>query len=547
MERAYREAWQHWCATQAAAGSAPAAPDGAQPPDAIEARARQLLDAKQLDEAEAMLRALTARAPDRATAWFLLGRVRHAAGDLDAAIDFLRKAIALDPRLAAAHSDLGIFLQGRGQLAEAEACYRRAIELVPNFAAAMSNLGAVLAERGRLEEASGWYSRAIAERADFPDAHNNLGATMAKLDRVEEAEALHRRAIALKPDFADAHYNLGVALHGQGRFDEALAGYAEAVRLNPDYVDARWNRAFLLLTMGRFAEGWREHEWRWRRKHQPPRSFPQPLWKGEPIDGRTILLHNEQGTGDTLQFVRYAPLVAARGARVLLQVQRPLARLVRASLDSGIEVLAEGDLLPPFDLHSPLLSLPLCLATTLENIPARIPYLAADPAAAARWRARIGPAPGLKVGLVWAGNAQHKNDRNRSIALERLLPVIDEVKARWFSLQVGERAGDLTRLAPGRISNLADRFIDFAETAAVIDNLDLVISVDTAVAHLAGALGKPVWVLLPAVPDWRWLLGRADSPWYPTARLFRQPARGDWDSVMRALREALGELTGKVT
>jgi predicted O-linked N-acetylglucosamine transferase (SPINDLY family)/ADP-heptose:LPS heptosyltransferase len=550
MERAYREAWQHWCATQAAAGSAPAAPaapDGAQPPDAIEARARQLLDAKQLDEAEAMLRALTARAPDRATAWFLLGRVRHAAGDLDAAIDFLRKAIALDPRLAAAHSDLGIFLQGRGQLAEAEACYRRAIELVPNFAAAMSNLGAVLAERGRLEEASGWYSRAIAERADFPDAHNNLGATMAKLDRVEEAEALHRRAIALKPDFADAHYNLGVALHGQGRFDEALAGYAEAVRLNPDYVDARWNRAFLLLTMGRFAEGWREHEWRWQRKHQPPRSFPQPLWKGEPIDGRTILLHNEQGTGDTLQFVRYAPLVAARGARVLLQVQRPLARLVRASLDSGIEVLAEGDLLPPFDLHSPLLSLPLCLATTLENIPARIPYLAADPAAAARWRARIGPAPGLKVGLVWAGNAQHKNDRNRSIALERLLPVIDEVKARWFSLQVGERAGDLARVAPGKVTNLADRFIDFAETAAAIDNLDLVISVDTAVAHLAGALGKPVWVLLPAVPDWRWLLGRADSPWYPTARLFRQPARGDWDSVMRALREALGELTGKVT
>jgi hypothetical protein len=231
---------------------------------------------------------------------------------------------------------------------------------------------------------------------------------------------------------------------------------------------------------------------------------------------------------------------------VLLQVQRPLRRLVRGSLDSAIEVLAEGDLLPPFDLHAPLLSLPLAFATTLENIPARIPYLTADPAAAARWRARIGPAAGLKVGLVWAGNAQHKNDRNRSIALERLLPVVDAVKARWFSLQVGERAGDLPRIAPGRIADLADRFIDFAETAAAIDNLDLVISVDTAVAHLAGALGKPVWVLLPAVPDWRWLLGRSDSPWYPTARLFRQPARGDWDSVMQALREALQERQGEV-
>jgi hypothetical protein len=402
----------------------------------------------------------------------------------------------------------------------------------------MSNLGAVLAERGRLDEASGWYSRAITERRDFADAHNNLGATLVKLDRATEAEALHRRAISLKPDFADAHYNLGVALHDQGRFDEALASYDEAARLNPELVDARWNRAFLLLTMGRYAEGWREHEWRWRRKQQPPRSFPQPLWRGEPASGRTILLHNEQGTGDTLQFMRYAPLVAAGGARVLLQVQRPLQRLVRGSVDRAIEVLGEGDVLPPFDLHSPLLSLPLACATSLDAIPATVPYVAVDPAIAARWRERIGPDGGPRVGLVWAGNPQHKNDRNRSIALERLLPLIGAVEARWFSLQVGERAGDLARLAPDRVTSLADQLTDFAETAGAIDNLDLVITVDTAVAHLAGALGKPVWILLPAVPDWRWLLERGDSPWYPTARLFRQPARGDWDSVVAALHEA---------
>ena len=456
----------------------------------------------------------------------------------------LRDDRSLDPRLAPAHSDLGIFLQGRGRLAEAEASYRRAIELIPNFAAAMSNLGAVLAERGRLEEASGWYTRAISERADFPDAHNNLGATLVKLDRVEEAEALHRRAIALKPDFADAHYNLGVALVAQGRFDEALASYEEAVRLNTDYVDARWNRAFLLLT-----RPLRRRMARARMALAAQASAAAQL-PAAAVEGRADhRAHHpaaqQQGTGDTLQFLRYAPLVAARGARVLLQVQRPLHRLVRASLDRGIEVVAEGDVLPPFDLHAPLLSLPLAFATTLENIPAPIPYLAVDATAAARWRERIGTAPGLKIGLAWAGNAQHKNDRNRSIALERLKPLVDGVAAQWFSLQVGERAGDLARAASGKLTDLADRLTDFAETAAAIDNLDLVISVDTAVAHLAGALGKPVSVLLPAVPDWRWLLGRGDSPWYPTARLFRQPARGDWESVVRALGAALDELVGK--
>jgi len=407
----------------------------------------------------------------------------------------------------------------------------------------MSNLGAVLAERGRLEEASGWYSRAIAERRDFADAHNNLGATLVKLDRAAEAEALHRRAIALKPAFADAHYNLGVALHDQGRFDEALQSYDEAARIKPDFVDARWNRAFLLLTKGRFAEGWSEHEWRWRRKQQPPRSFPEPLWKGEAAAGRTILLHFEQGIGDTLQFMRYAPIVAAGGARVLLQVQRPLARLVRGSVGRGIEVLADGDVLPPFDLHSPLLSLPLACGTAdIDSVPAQVPYVTADAASVARWRERIGTHDGLKVGLVWAGNPQHKNDRNRSVAIELLAQLLDAPGVHWYSLQVGERSADLARLPSGNIVNLADGLTDFAETAAAISALDLVISVDTAAAHLAGALGKPVWLLVPFTPDWRWLLGRADSPWYPTARLFRQPARGDWERVVSDVRVALAKL-----
>jgi predicted O-linked N-acetylglucosamine transferase (SPINDLY family) len=546
MEAAYRDIWQRWCATQAEG----AAPAGEAPPDApediiaAEVSAARLFAQKKLPEAEAALRRLTARAPERAKPWFLLGRVRHAQGDIDAAIDFLRKAAALDPGMIPAHNDLGILLHGRGEIDEAEACYRRAIEIAPRFAEAMSNLGALLAERGRLEQATDWYKRALAEKDDLPDAHNNLGSALVKLDRAGDAEALHRRAIELRPDFTDAHYNLGVALHDQGRFDDALASYATALRLTPGNVDARWNQAFVLLLRGDFAQGWRDHEARWERKQQPPRSFPQPLWRGEDIARRTILLHDEQGLGDTLQFMRYAPLVAARGARVLLQVQRPLLRLTAASL-GGIEVFAEGDLVPPFDMHCALLSLPLACGTMLDTIPAQVPYLKVDPAAAARWRNRIGAAAGLNVGLVWAGNPQHKNDRNRSIAIERLAALFGIPGVRWFSLQIGERAADLAHAPAGKIANLADRLTDFGETAAAIAGLDLVITVDTATAHLAGALGKPVWIMLPFVPDWRWLIDRDDSPWYPTARLFRQPARGDWESVTQKVHAALDELAGQ--
>jgi tetratricopeptide (TPR) repeat protein len=551
VEAAYRSMWRDWCAAQHAP---PAGPQthavqaaGLMAPDAAEVMARRLLDANALDEAESVLRRLIDRAPERGMAWFLLARVRHARGDPDAAVDFLRKAIGFDPKHAPAHNDLGILLQSQGRLEDAEACYRRAINLNDKFAEAMSNLGAVLATRGRLDDATAWYGHAIAADSQLAPAHNNLGAALARLDRFDEAEVLHRRAIALKPDFADAHYNLGVALQDQGKFEDALASYASAVELKPDLVDAHWNRAYLLLTLGRYAEGWREHEWRWRRKEQPPRSYPQPLWRGEPLDGRTILLHAEQGMGDALQFMRYVPLVAGRGGRVVLQVPAPLLRLAKASLGDHAEILADGDVLPAFDLHSPLLSLPLAFGTTLETIPADVPYVTVDPAAAARWRERLGDGKGLKVGLVWAGNPQHKNDRNRSIALDRLKPLFGAAGVRWFSLQVGERKADLTRLPAGTITDLSDGLSDFAETAAAISGLDLVIAVDTAAVHLAGALAKPVWVLLPFVPDWRWLVGREDSPYYPTARLFRAPARGDWDSVALRVRRALDERTGAGT
>ena len=443
MERAYREAWQRWCAAQAAAASAPAAPaasDGAQPPEAIEARARQLLDAKKLDEAEAMLRALTARAPDRATAWFLLGRVRHAAGDLDAAIDFLRKAIALDPRLAAAHSDLGIFLQGRGQLAEAEACYRRAIELVPNFAAAMSNLGAVLAERGRLEEASGWYSRAIAERADFPDAHNNLGATLVKLDRVEEAEALHRRAIALKPDFADAHYNLGVALHGQGRFDEALASYDGGGAPQP-----RLRRRALEPRLPAADDGPLRRRLARARMALAAQASAAAQLSAAAVEGRA----DRPGapsccTTSRAPATRCSSCATRRWSRRAARAcccrcsGRWRAWSARRSTAAS-RCWRKATCCRRSTCTAPLLSLPLAFATTLENIPARIPYLAADAAAAARWRARIGHRAGTE-GRAGVGRQRPAQERPQSVDRARTPAAADRCGQGAVVLAPGRRA-----------------------------------------------------------------------------------------------------------
>jgi tetratricopeptide (TPR) repeat protein len=546
VEDAYRVMWRDWCHANGASSKPGRAvrPASAIALDTAEAAAQRLFDANSLDEAEAMLRRLLDRDPRRAMAWFLLGRVRHTRGDRDAAIDFMRKAIAFDPKLAPPHNDLGIMLQAQGRLDEAEACYRRAVEINGRFAEAMSNLGAVLAARGRLDDATAWYGHAVAADAQLAPAHNNLGAALVRLSRFEDAEAAHRRAVALKPDFPDAHYNLGVALQDQGKFEEALASYEKAAELKPDFVDVRWNRAYVMLTLGRYAEGWREHEWRWRRKQQPPRSYPKPIWGGEPLEGRTILLHAEQGMGDAVQFLRYVPLVAARGGHVILQVPEPLLRVAQASFSYCAQVQSDADVLPAFDLHAPLLSLPLAFGTTLETIPAEVPYLKLDEVAAARWRERVAGAKGMKVGLVWAGNPQHQNDRNRSIALERLAPLFGATGVSWFSLQVGERKADLARLPAGTVTDLSDQLTDFAETAAAIANLDLVIAVDTATAHVAGGLGKPVWIMVPFVPDWRWMVGREDSPYYPSARLFRQPARGDWDSVLLRVRRALDERTG---
>jgi tetratricopeptide (TPR) repeat protein len=328
-------------------------------------------------------------------------------------------------------------------------------------------------------------------------------------------------------------------LNDQGKLDEAAACYRRALELRPDYADAHWNQSLLLLLTGDLERGWAKYEWRWKIKQWSPRDFPQTLWDAQPLEGRTILLHAEQGLGDTIQFARYASLVKERGGAVIVECQRPLLSLLASC--AGIDrLVGQGDELPPFDVQVPLLSLPGIFHTSLRDIPATVPYLFAHPSLVERWRQELGGIAGFKIGIAWRGSPIHKNDRARSIPLSCFEPLAGLPDIHLFSLQKGagtEELQDARDHFP--VAELGSRLEDFMDTAAVLKNLDLVITCDTAVAHLAGALGVPVWVAIPFAPDWRWLLGRSDSPWYPTMRLFRQKKLGNWEDVFEEIKAEL--------
>lgn len=494
-----------------------------------------------LDEAAASYRRALALYPDFAEALGNLGIVLAEQGDHAGAKACYRRALALQPGFAEAHYNLGNSLRARHQTAAAIDAYRTALAIEPNFPDALGNLGALLFDAGDLGAAAECYRRSLALRPANPQTHNNLGNVLVAQDRLPEAIDSYRRAIALDPAYVAAHVNLGNALQEKGDLAQAKRSYGEALALDAANAQAEWGLALIALLEGDFASGWARHEARHRVPgFGPPRSLAQPQWRGEPLDGATILLHAEQGLGDTVQFVRYVPLVAARGGRVVLEVPPELKTLLGA-MPGAMTVVAEGEPLPPFQWHCPLMSLPLAFGTELASIPADIPYLAADPAKQAAWQARL-PAGSLKVGLAWAGRPQHKRDRWRSLALARLAPLGAVPGVAFVSLQKGPAAAEARTPPAGlALDDPTADLVDFADTAALVAALDLVIAVDTSVAHLAGALGKPVWVLLPEMPDWRWLLGRADSPWYPTARLFRQPSRGAWEPVVQVVADALRE------
>ncbi len=480
--------------------------------------------------------------PAHADALHLLGAALSSEGQHDLAIAYIQQALTVKPRTAVFHNNLGFAYQALGRLDEAAFHYQQAVALQPGYAEAHNNLGNVLRAQGKQTEAVESYRQALRLQPTHALAHNNLGVALQELGRLDEAVVCHREALRLYPEFVDAHNNLANALKEQGRLDEALAQMEQALRLDPGDAAARWNRSLLWLLRGDFERGWPEYEWRWTQPAYVPRRFPQPRWDGTPLAGRTVLVHAEQGLGDTLQFVRYAPLLRARGGRILVQCSTMLLPLL-ASCAGIDQVLPESEPLPPFDVHVPLLSLPGLMGTTLGSIPANVPYLSADASLVDHWKQELAAVgPGFRIGIVWQGNPRHPMDRRRSIPLEQFAPLAAREGVRLFSLQVGAGAEHLTALGERfAVIDLGGRFdkASLADAAAAIMALDLVVTVDTAVAHLAGALGRPVWVALPYVPDWRWLLDRENSPWYPTMRLFRQRELGNWTEVFERITAAL--------
>jgi tetratricopeptide (TPR) repeat protein len=540
------------------------------------------LERAKLPEAAECFERSIALDPNSAAAHNNLGNVYLAQGRKGDALAHYQEAVRLHPSFAEAQGNLGNVLRELGRLDEALVSCRRAVELKSNFAIGHNHLGAVYSNLRRWEDAVTSFRQAIAMQAKYPEAHANLGDALRELGRFVQAEAALREAVRLRPAMAQAHLSLALVLLDRDRLEaaegccrealrrderlgaahqalgligtlqrrgeEAIVAYQKALELDPRDAAVHRNRAIALLSQGRFEEGWTEYEWRLQCPEAANRPFSQPLWDGAPLAGKTILLYAEQGFGDTLQFVRYAALVRERGGRVLLACQRVLLPLLRHA--AGVdELMALGDVSPPFDLHAPLLSLPRIFGTTLQTIPAQVPYIEAEAKLVEQWRGELESISGFKVGIAWQGSPYYLFDRLRSVPLDEFAPLAAVPGVTLISLQKGFGSEQMAELE-GRFNvvDLGPRLDEssgpFLDTAAVLKNVDLVICTDSATAHLAGAMGVPVWLATPFAPDWRWLVDRDDSPWYPTMRLFRQQQRGDWRPVFQSMAAALAQQTG---
>jgi tetratricopeptide (TPR) repeat protein len=547
-------------------------------PDFIEAwnnLGNALVEQKKLDEAIAAFRQALRLLPDYAEAHNNLGAALRHQGKWAEAEACYREALRLRPNYPDALNNLGDALLGLNKVDDAEASYRRALLLRPAFPEAHTNLGNALARLERLDEAMAHHREALRLRPSYAEAHSNLGNAFVVRRQYAEAEACYRESLQHKPTYAEAHHNLGTALAEQGKLAEAEACYREALRLRPDYIDACGNlatalmgqgkadeaaavydhilaykpdspdthlaRAMACLGLGHWEEGWPEYEWRWRCPEFGTMPYTQPPWDGSPLEGRTILLHPEQGLGDTIMAIRFAPLVKQRGGRVLFACPKALLRLL-AGFPGIDQMYEQGTTMPPFDYHAPLLSLPGVFHTTPQTVPAEVPYLFAEPSLLELWRRELSADRAFRVGISWQGNPKYKGDRLRSIPLTEFEPLARVSGVRLYSLQKGfgsEQASNVSFPLVDLASRLDEAAGPFMDTAAVMKNLDLIITSDTVTAHLAGALGVPVWVALPFSAHWIWLMGREDSPWYPTMRLFRQRTWADWGEVFGRLAAEL--------
>lgn len=508
--------------------------------------AKAYFDQSQIQPARRCYQRLAELLPQSAQAHLRLGTTLEWLGDWEAAAASYRRALALQPDSPDIYGCLGRLQCKQGAAGEAVESCRRALALAPHRREIHNLLGYALVNAGDYSAAVEVYRRALALKPVSAYTIYGLGYLLERQGDLASAAESYRLVLKLDPRLVDAHLHLGITHLLQGDVGIAEECFERVRELAPDNTEARTFLGYLHLLQGNFPLGWSEHECRWSTPHflRDRRKLPQPLWKGEPLEGSRILLHAEQGLGDTLQFVRYVPLVAARGGNVVLEVQSRLHRLLALTPGAG-EVIRRGEVLPEVDWQCPLLSLPLAFATDLSSIPAQIPYVYPSPALVDAWRQRMA-GDSLRIGLVWGGSPAFPHERWRSIPLELLAPLTHLEGTTFYSLQMGPQAGQVKQVGDHvHIVDLQDEQQDLADTAAIVANLGLVISVDTSVAHLAGAMGKPVWVLLQKTPDWRWQLEREDNPWYPTARLFRQSTLGNWQDVVARVERELRELVAK--
>jgi len=473
-----------------------------------------------------------------------LGKAYIANQQLLQAWQLFQSADEIDMELipAASYNQLGVAFSTQQIWGNAAVCFRKAIEIRPDNADAHANLGNLFWQQRDLKNAMFCFQEAIAIDPNFTQVYYNLGTILAELDRLEDATLLLGSAVELDPNFTDAHFNLGTALVKQNRIPEAIAAYERAISLSPYLEKAHWNLGYALLLLGEFPRGWQEYDWRWRSPRSeflPPRKYQQPVWNGTDITHQTLLLYDNQGFGDAIQLIRYAALVKQKCQRLIVECSQPLFRLFQ-SISEIDQVILVGEPLPKFDQHLPMISLPRLLDTRLDSIPNQVPYFQISESLPLEF-----PTAKLKIGIAWASGYktsspnQLKLYQQKSCPISHFLSLLEFPQISLYSLQVGKDATQINQFPTDTITDFAPQIQDFADSAALIQALDLIITVDTAVAHLAGAIGKSTWLLLPFSPDWRWLLARSDSPWYPSMRLFRQPTPGDWQSVWQEVIEQI--------
>lgn len=477
--------------------------------------------------------------PRQAVVFYNLGRAYQNQGQFNDAIIAFKKALKIQPDFIDAYERLGVSLYNTGSLEEANQCFEDMVSASPQHPSGHNGKGLTLYAMGRYEAALISFKRALVINNNLPEIHNNIGLALHKLNRWDDAITHFNQALQLNPNHADAYSNRGLTLQALQKTNEAINDFNRCLEIAPDHADANWNKGIFKLSLGEYEEGWKLYEWRWKSFSKKwARHYNKPLWLGkESLEGKRILIYPEQGYGDFIQFYRYIPQLQALGAKVILETPAPLITLI-ADSSTDVEIIESVKRTPRFDFQCPIMSLPLAFKTNLNNIPTILPYLFIADEKNKKWEGKLGLKTKKRIGIAWSGSKEHKNDHNRSILLEKVTEILD-LDYEFHSLQKEIRSSDKEVFSQSKIKDHSEELIDFSETGALISNMDLIISVDTAAAHLSGALDKNIFILLPFSSDYRWLINRPDSPWYRSVKLFRQSKVDVWDETLKHLKKEI--------